>query len=600
MFNPTNDSIRDIELKKLECLKEMSDAKDRILKELSGVDKITLTRLRQVLDDYNNIDYNVSNKVTAIETFTNELNKRSEENVKKFEDSLNKIDYLSNYVTPQMFGAKGDGINNDTLAIQSAIDYSLINSTIVYLPKVKDYYKISKSLVVESDTTIISNGAIIKCSEGNYAENCVGYGVFSNKSEDDSLINVTLDGITIYVDRYTWHGVYFHANNVMENITLKNITVYNPKWDGVLCHGCDSVPYDSDRKAYTPNEKVNLRYKIIDCKFINEYIEEKTRTGVMIENCHNAIIKNCYVRGFHTGFHCEGSSDIVFDSCVGEDNNNDYHRNDGLYNADFMIGRVENVTMTNCKSRRITKESEFNYEDISGTIRYNSLYIPNSFLRGFKIIGCSFVGGLIKSDIADKENIKKIGLTFIGCDFDNCSFNITSTTNELDGLIINACKFENTPILLSKCKNFNITNNVFINPSLTSVEISSSSYGNIINNVLKGGKNTGTLTWKKGIIVYSGCSDLNINNNNFITNEEYSGGNYTIGFYGENNRVKIINNNFDVISGYVLASNDSNISNNCIIVNNIIKYSNVGDEKGFQSSKINTDNSIIENNIIEE
>lgn len=48
-------------------------------------------------------------------------------------------------ITPQMFGAKGDGITDDTEAIQSAID-SLPNGGVLYFPLGK--YIVSEELLV--------------------------------------------------------------------------------------------------------------------------------------------------------------------------------------------------------------------------------------------------------------------------------------------------------------------------------------------------------------------------------------------------------------------------------------------------------------------
>lgn len=46
----------------------------------------------------------------------------------KFTDDL-KLHTIKDYVTPQMFGAKGDGINDDTSAIQAAFDYAQTRQT---------------------------------------------------------------------------------------------------------------------------------------------------------------------------------------------------------------------------------------------------------------------------------------------------------------------------------------------------------------------------------------------------------------------------------------------------------------------------------------
>lgn len=67
MYYYDKDVHRMMTQKKIEILKELDCAKHRILKELSGVDKITLTRLRQILDDYNQIEYDLTQRFTAFE-----------------------------------------------------------------------------------------------------------------------------------------------------------------------------------------------------------------------------------------------------------------------------------------------------------------------------------------------------------------------------------------------------------------------------------------------------------------------------------------------------------------------------------------------------
>ena len=59
--------------------------------------------------------------------------------------------YFENYVTPQMYGAVGDGVTDDTLAIQAAIDAS----DVVYIPD--GTYVISKSLIVEHHRYFYTN-----------------------------------------------------------------------------------------------------------------------------------------------------------------------------------------------------------------------------------------------------------------------------------------------------------------------------------------------------------------------------------------------------------------------------------------------------------
>ena len=68
----------------------------------------------------------------------------------------------NNYVTPQQFGAKGDGTTNDTDAIQSALNYAFSNKMSVYFKG--GTYKITNKLIIPDETKIFGDGrkSIIK------------------------------------------------------------------------------------------------------------------------------------------------------------------------------------------------------------------------------------------------------------------------------------------------------------------------------------------------------------------------------------------------------------------------------------------------------
>lgn len=82
-----------------------------------------------------------------------------EEIVEKwFTDHPEYMQYINRYVTPQDYGAKGDGIEDDTQAMQDAID----SGVEVYIPT--GTYKITASLEIKSrsNVSIIGNTAVIR------------------------------------------------------------------------------------------------------------------------------------------------------------------------------------------------------------------------------------------------------------------------------------------------------------------------------------------------------------------------------------------------------------------------------------------------------
>lgn len=138
----------------------------------------------------------VQNKVVAkkITEITNEISQLGQE-----------IVYYSNYVTPQMFGAKADGTTDDTEAIQSAIN----SGEEVFFPK--GNYKITSPIVVPYGCTIKgTNDSII-----------IG---------DSSIDGFTISTDEVYIENITITDCKYAINlngnkNVFSRVHLKNSTV---------------------------------------------------------------------------------------------------------------------------------------------------------------------------------------------------------------------------------------------------------------------------------------------------------------------------------------------------------------------------------------
>ena len=119
------------------------------------------------------------------------------------------------YVTPQMFGAKADGVTDDTDAFQDALD----SGSNVYVPE--GNYLITDHLQVKSDTIIFGNGTLID----NVTNTAGDKSGILNLDEVD---NVTIQGIKIHGQGATT-GSYTYGCEIYgykcENITIKDVEI---------------------------------------------------------------------------------------------------------------------------------------------------------------------------------------------------------------------------------------------------------------------------------------------------------------------------------------------------------------------------------------
>lgn len=118
---------------------------------------------------------------------------------------------LIDFVTPQYYGAKGTGIDDDTEAIQTAMD----SGKIVYFPKAN--YLVHGKILVPAGSVLIGNDAVIKWT--NNVDDTFLFGNFG-------IQNIHIEGITFDFDGQTdlKYGMSF---TTCENISIKNCEFVN-------------------------------------------------------------------------------------------------------------------------------------------------------------------------------------------------------------------------------------------------------------------------------------------------------------------------------------------------------------------------------------
>lgn len=137
-----------------------------------------------------------------------------------------------NLTSPEMFGAVGDGITDDTNALQRAL-----NTKSVKL-KPNSVYKVSNTLIIPSDTVILGSGTI-KIADNSALSN----GIFNASSKSNIVITDVIFDCNVQNQPGFAQGTGPY-NCPIQLISSSNITVSNCKFNGiygncVLVDSCD-------------------------------------------------------------------------------------------------------------------------------------------------------------------------------------------------------------------------------------------------------------------------------------------------------------------------------------------------------------------------
>ena len=199
------------------------------------------------------------------------------------------------YVTPEMFGAYGDGTHDDTNAFLKSLTYSRIVMDNEY------FVTSSQRVSITSDIEITGIGKI--------KQNANTLGVLNLRPDVDG-INIRINGIEIDCNNYATCGVYIYkANSSDFNITVKfdSVEIYNMQNNTNELGTAGINISTGSRNIIIKNCNFHDSYKAIDvantiaCRFISlAYLNG------------NAIINNCTFGAMHnlttvnTDFDCIG------------------------------------------------------------------------------------------------------------------------------------------------------------------------------------------------------------------------------------------------------------------------------------------------------
>lgn len=254
-------------------------------------------------------------------------------------------------ITPQMLGAYGDSIHDDTDIIQAAIDMPV---NVLRIPS--GTYMVTKTLLPRSNMNMIGDdryNSVIKFYFPSFEETHIGYyGVVFTEHKNITFENIKFDGQESNFHAPTpspngaFHIFYFKptADNDVSNITIDNC-IFTRSYDcAIASYGTAGVAYPHPitshiRISNCKFEEIGVHgigmneweySEVTNCEFINvglKDIYDGYGSGIAVDvsgGCSHVIVKGNMVNGASGGFkaetHTQGDVFVATKNVVFADN----------------------------------------------------------------------------------------------------------------------------------------------------------------------------------------------------------------------------------------------------------------------------------------
>jgi parallel beta-helix repeat protein len=364
------------------------------------------------------------------------------------------------FITDKRFGAKGDGITDDTIAIQSAIDYASSVANALYrrpIVGVPNGTFIFTEIKVKSNVTFKGFGGVLKLKDNVCVNVSTLYYLIHNIQSQDSL---------------TYYG---YANVSFENLIIDGNQANNSSYavadcitavgDGVKVLHCEIRNSPDSGIMFTNVTNSRCMFNRIDnCRDLGIYVNDGTGTT----SYENTISGNIITRSQYGGISLKRISTkmIVSDNLI-------YDCGNGVL-LDFAI-RVNsndysyNMTITNNRIRYIG----FSYPTATGygimlkggknSIVTNNR-IEKTFAQGIRLEGSSeniIANNIVEGDRTNGDLNKNSGIYLVSKTDEN-SILYNSDNNKILDNIVKSCNRRGIEFSTSNIAGSVLTNNQVI------------------------------------------------------------------------------------------------------------------------------------------
>ena len=423
-------SIKELYGKLKEMEKKISQIK-YIDSNLADKLKKDYERLKKVILD-ENIQFQLSDRINEINSqlnnTINEVNSQLETNAEKISVLDEEFENFSNYVTPEMFGAVGDGVVDDTeafvLAFKSGKNIVCKKEKTYYFSSIINVRSITRNITFNGNYATFINFRLEIALKDNeydwriaYSPNRIDFincdfGVENDEREQSYNKPVVISGMTVtmsnivlagrlvlvaYPDRYV---DAIHFNNVikMNNETFSDDYNYNAIMritrDGELVKTTSNGAGDSwlfigCNEFRSNNKNGEERYGLVSLYNNTTTFIECIQSNVTIKSHTTTIFTACHWEASYINVEKGVNVLVKFDSC--------YFYGQAIPKAEL------NIIFENCMFR-LGYGSKFNY-------RWD-----NSILKNSQVLNCRFCdnAGLI-------GNSSDLDID-IGCNYKGDSF----------------------------------------------------------------------------------------------------------------------------------------------------------------------------------